>query len=141
MLYFWIFLTIALVAIEAATVQLVTVWFAIGSLAALVSELFKVPFPLQVVIFVVVSLISLIATRPLVKKFNHKKIQPTNADRNIGAEALVTQTIDNVKAQGQVSVNGMDWTARAENDEIITEGTLVVVKKIEGAKLIVAPKN
>ena len=140
MFYFWILLTIALVVVEAVTVQLVTIWFAIGSLAALLADLLKVPPPFQIVIFVLVSLISLIATRPLVKKFAHKKIQPTNADRNIGAEAIVTQTINNVKAKGQVNVNGMDWTARAQNDEIIEEGTLVVVKNIEGAKLIVAPK-
>ncbi len=140
MFYFWILLTIALVVVEAVTVQLVTIWFAIGSLAALLADLLKVPPPFQIVIFVLVSLISLIATRPLVKKFAHKKIQPTNADRNIGAEAIVTQTINNVKAKGQVNVNGMDWTARAQDDEIIKEGTLVVVKNIEGAKLIVAPK-
>ena len=136
-LFFWVFFTVVLIAIEAATVQLVTVWFALGSLSALVACLFNLAPGYQWLVFISVSLISLLTTRPLVKKFTKNKIQPTNADRNIGAQGIVTETINNIAALGQVSVNSMNWTARSKDGEIIEEGTKIADFAIEGAKLIV----
>ena len=86
MLILWIALLIAFIVVEAATVQLVTIWFAVGAAAALISELCSAPVWLQWVIFAAVSLVALAVTRPLVKKFSKKRVQPTNADRYIGLE-------------------------------------------------------
>lgn len=137
MLYFWISAFVVLVIVEAATVQLVTIWFAVGALGALIAELLHADIWLQWVVFVALSLITLIATRPLVKKISNKKIQPTNADRNIGAQALVLEDIDNTLGKGSVNVKGVTWTARSLNGDFIEKDSMVVVNEIEGAKLLV----
>lgn len=133
----WVVALILFAAVEAVTVQLVSVWFAAGALAALIADLLGAGVTVQFVVFLAVSIICFIVTRPLVKKFSTSKIQSTNADRCIGETAVVVEEIDNVNAKGQVKVNGNVWTARSENDEIIAEGTKVTVLKIEGVKLIV----
>lgn len=137
MLYFWIVAFVFLVVVEASTAQLVTIWFAVGALGALIAYVLNAQDWLQWVVFVVVSFITLIATRPLVKKFTKKKIQPTNADRNIGAQALVLEDIDNTLGKGSVNVKGVTWTARSLDGNLIEKGTMVIVDKIEGVKLIV----
>ena len=133
----WVIALILFAIIEAATVQLVSVWFAVGALAALIADLLGASVTVQFVVFLVVSIICFIVTRPLVKKFSASKIQSTNADRCIGETAVVVEAIDNVNAKGQVKVNGNIWSARSENDEVIAEGEKVTVLKIEGVKLIV----
>lgn len=138
MQYFWIAALVILVVVEAATAQLVTIWFAVGALGALIAELFGQDLWIQWTVFVVVSLLSLLATRPLVKKVTKKKIQPTNADRNIGAQAIVLEDIDNTKGSGSVNVKGVTWTARSKNGDFIEKGSMVIVQEIEGAKLLVA---
>lgn len=137
MLYFWIAAFVFLVVVEASTAQLVTIWFAVGALGALIANVLNAQDWLQWVVFVLVSFITLIATRPLVKKFTKKKIQPTNADRNIGAQALVLEDIDNTLGKGSVNVEGVTWTARSLDGSLIEKGTMVIVDKIEGVKLIV----
>lgn len=137
MVYLWAALTVVLVIIEALTVQLVTVWFAAGSLAAAIAALAGANTVWQCVIFVSVSLLALILTRPYVKKAIIKKAVPTNADRCIGKEAVVTETIDNRAGQGQVKIGGVAWTARSEDDSVIERDEVVLVKKIEGVKVIV----
>lgn len=137
MLWFWIVLTVVLVVVEAVTVQLVTIWFAIGAVGGLIAFAFNAPEWLQVLIFVTVSAITLAATRPFVKRFVHKQKQPTNADRYIGKDAIVNEPINNELGHGSVTIGGLEWTARtvdgnqAEKDEIVT------VEAIEGAKLMV----
>lgn len=133
----WVVALVLFAAVEAVTVQLVSVWFAAGALAALIADLLGAGVTVQFVVFLAVSIICFIVTRPIVKKFTASKIQSTNADRCIGETAVVVEAIDNVNAKGQVKVNGNVWTARSENDEIIAEGTKVTVLKIEGVKLIV----
>lgn len=136
----WVWLGIALVmgVIELVTVQLATVWFALGALVSMVLAFCGVEsLSVQVLVFVIVSGVALIATRPLVNKLMKKQKQPTNADRNIGKTAVVTEDIDNDAASGIVSLSGMTWTARSENGEVIPAGTKVTVKAIEGVKLIV----
>lgn len=137
MLYFWIAAFIFLIIVETTTAQLVTLWFAVGALGAIIANLFSAPDWAQWAIFVIVSIVTLVATRPLVKKFTQKKIQPTNADRNIGAQAIVLEDIDNTKGKGFVNVKGVTWTARSSNGSLIEKGAMVVVDKIEGVKLLV----
>ena len=140
MLWIWVALLAVFVIIEATTAQLLTIWFAIGSFAALVTSFFTDNILIQVVVFVGVSVIVLAATRPFVKKMTATKKQATNADMYIGQEGIVTEEIDNISAKGLVKVKGSIWTARSEVDnEKIAGGTHVTVIKIEGVKLIVRP--
>ena len=141
MLIFWIVLLVVLIIIEAVTAQLVTIWFAAGAAAALVAELCGLEQWLQWVIFIAVSAVALVATRPLVKKITNKTVQPTNADRCIGQTAVVTEDIVNIDARGQVNVNGITWTARSADGSEIKKDERVTVEKIEGVKLIVRAEN
>ena len=137
MLWFWIVLIVALVVIEAVTVQLVTIWFAVGAIGGLIASAFNLDIWLQVLIFVAVSAITLLATRPLVKRFMKTRKEPTNADRYIGQTAVVTEAIDNIHGKGAVTVGGLEWTARTTDGTTVAKDALVTVEKIEGAKLIV----
>lgn len=134
---FWLVLLVAFAIIEAATVQLVSVWFAVGALGALAAVFAHADFKVQLSVFIAVSLLSFVLTRPLVKKFTKSGIQSTNADRCIGKTAVVIEEIDNLNAKGQVKVNGNIWSARSSDGSVIPENTLVKVLKIEGVKVIV----
>lgn len=137
MLIFWIVLLIVLIVVEAVTAQMVTIWFAAGAVAAIAAELLGAQVWLQWTVFIVVSVIALVATRPLVRKLTKTRVQPTNADRVIGQAAVVTEEIDNIAAKGQVSVGGTVWTARSYDGSVIGKDEKVTVEKIEGVKLIV----
>lgn len=126
--------------LEGVTFQLVSIWFVIGSVAGLISAFCGAPIYLQVVIAVVVSIIALLITRPIVKKKISAKIEPTNADRNIGSEGIVLEEIDNLQATGSVKVDGKIWTARSVDGSNIPENSTVVIEKIDGVKLIVRNK-
>ena len=135
---FWLAAVIILGIVEALTVGLVTVWFALGALAALISSLFDGPLWLQILLFIVVTAVSLVTTRPLVKKYFGKgSHKPTNADMVIGKQAQVTEDIDNLTGTGAVKCMGKEWSARSENGEAIAKGEIVTAVKIEGVKLIV----
>ena len=135
----WVVLMVVFLVVEAATAGLTCIWFAIGSLAALIAALFDAQLWLQIVWFLVISFVTLYFTRPLVKKYVNSRSQPTNADMVIGKEALVTEGIDNVEATGAVSVGGKVWTARSADGGRIKSGAVVSVLRIEGVKLIVEP--
>ena len=135
MLWFWILLIVALVIIEAVTVQLVTIWFAVGAVGGLIASAFNLDIWIQILIFVTVSAITLIATRPLVKRFTKTNKEPTNADRYIGQTAVVTEPIDNIHGKGAVTVGGLEWTARTVNGATVEKDALVTVEKIEGPQL------
>lgn len=137
----WVVLLIVFLIMEAASVQLVSVWFAVGSLAALLANLCGLNVVWQIVLFLAISAVCLFATRPLVKKLTATKIQKTNADRCIGAEAIVTEEINNLESTGQVKVVGNIWTARSIDDSVIEKGTVVIVERMEGVKLIVQNKT
>ena len=140
MLFVWLGLLVLFLAVEFATAQLTTVWFAAGALVALLLAAFGVDnLAVQIIVFALVSLVSLILTRPLVKKWVNRKAQPTNADMVLGAEALVTEAIDNTQAKGLAKVNGAVWSARSADDRPIPAGAKVTVIAIEGVKLIVEP--
>ncbi len=141
MMIFWIVLLVVLIIVEAVTAQLVTIWFAAGAAAALVAELCGLQQWLQWVIFIAVSALTLIATRPLVRKVTNKTVQPTNADRCIGQTAVVTEDIDNIEGKGQVNVNGITWTARSSDGSVFKKDERVTVERIDGVKLIVKAQN
>lgn len=133
----WVVAMILLLIVEAATAGLTCIWFALGALAALVAALFGAQLWLQIVWFLVISIVTLILTRPLVKKYVNTRTTPTNADMVIGMEGLVTEAIDNVACTGAVAVGGKTWTARSVSDEVIPAGALVKAESIAGVKLMV----
>ena len=135
----WLVMIVVFLMAEAATVTLVSTWFAAGSLAALLLSLLNAPVWLQVSMFVIVSAVCLTALRPLVRKHITPKLTKTNVDAIVGSTGLVTVAIDNVSAVGQVKLGAMEWTARSVSGEPIPEGTLVKVAKIEGVKAFVEP--
>lgn len=133
----WAAAIIGFGVLEAITVQLVSIWFVIGSVAGLVSALFGAPIYLQVIICIAVSVLALLVTRPLVRKKLQTKVQPTNADRVIGQTAVVVEEINNIAQTGTVKIDGKIWTARSCDDKILPPNSLVAVEKIDGVKLIV----
>ena len=133
----WLALLIIFIIGEAATVGLTSIWFAAGSLVALVCALLGGPEWLQITLFIVISALLLLAIRPIAQKHFNTKVQPTNVDRVIGATARVTQEIDNLQGKGSVVIGGMTWTARSSQDTVIPVGTTVCVLRIEGVKVIV----
>ena len=135
----WLLLMVVFLAVESSTVTVASIWFAVGALAALILSLLDVQTWVQVVVFLAVSCALLAALRPLVKKFITPKIVKTNIDSVIGSIGLVTQTIDNVKAEGQVKLGAMFWTARSASGGVIPAHTLVQVVRIEGVKAFVEP--
>ncbi|MDR1629258.1 MAG: NfeD family protein [Oscillospiraceae bacterium] len=140
-LVFWVVLIIVFIVAEALTVQLTAIWFAAGALAAFVVALINPDaYLIQILVFVAVSAITLAITRPLAKKLTSKTIQPTNADRYIGKEVLVTEEINNRRSTGAVQASGVIWTARSIDDIIIPPEAVVVVERIDGVKLMVRTK-
>ena len=136
--YFWIaVLALALIA-EAFTTDLVAIWFFPAALLCMVLAFFAVPVPLQLLVFAAVGLILVFATRPLCKKWLTVKDDKTNTDALIGRVALVTEEISNIRESGEVKLNGLRWSARAEDpSRVIPVGSEVTVLEIKGVKLIV----
>ncbi|MGN1001556.1 MAG: NfeD family protein [Oscillospiraceae bacterium] len=137
MVIFWAAATVIFIIIEAATVGLASIWFALGALCALIATLLGAPLWLQIVWFVVISVVTLAATRPLVKKYVNGKKQPTNADRLIGTTVQVREDVDNIAATGSAKVDGKVWSVRSINGKRIPAGSLAVVREIQGVRLLV----
>ena len=135
----WLALLLFFAVAEAATIALVSIWFAAGALAALLATIFTNDIWIQILLFVVVSAVTMAVVRPLARKYVLPHRVPTNADRVICREGVITQAVDNLAPAGVVVVAGMAWTARSDSGENIPEGTVVTVKRIEGVKLFVAP--
>ena len=133
----WIAAIVIFGVAEAATVGLVSIWFVIGSVAGLIAAVLGAAIWLQVVMFFIVSIAALIATRPLVRKLTKKGEVATNADRVLGGTARVTETIDNTIPSGEVYIDGKTWTARSQSGAVIAPETLVTVIRLEGVKLYV----
>lgn len=136
----WLALMIVFLLVEANSVSLVSIWFAAGSLGALVADLLNAPLWAEVLIFFVISCALLAALRPMVKKFIKPKIIATNVDSVIGSKGYVTEDIDNVSALGQVKIGGMFWSARSTSGQPINKDTLVTVDRVEGVKVFVSPE-
>lgn len=137
--FLWFAAIILAGVLEAVTTQLVSIWFVVGGIAALIANLLGAPLPVQVLIFAAASAVALIVTRPFVKRVLNMKRVGTNADRYIGKIAIVTLEIDNESGRGQVNVLGSIWTARSVDSVVIPVGERVNVESIDGVKLIVRP--
>ena len=135
----WISLVILFGIAEAVTVGLTSLWFAVGALGALLCAMLGGAVWLQIVVFLVISGLMLVLVRPLTRKYLVPHYAPTNADRVIGAAAIVSETIDNLQGRGQVKVAGQVWTARSDTGEVIEQGASVRVLRIEGVKVFVVP--
>lgn len=133
----WLVLLVVFLCMEAATVSLVTSWFACGALVALVASLLGAQIWLQIVLFIVVSAFLLCALRPFVKKVLKPRQVATNVDALIGAEGLVTADICNLQETGKVKLSGMEWTARSTEEKTICEGARIRVDRISGVKVYV----
>ena len=134
----WLVAMIVLLIIEGIVPGLVSIWFAIGAFAAMISAILGAPLWLQVLWFFAVSILTLCLTRPFAKKYVNSRATPTNADMLIGKECVVTEEIDNVLGTGTVTVGGKVWTARTEEPDGKAEtGKVMTVVRIEGVKLIV----
>lgn len=138
MTIFWLIAFILFVVGEAVTVGLVSIWFAVGSLGALLTAALEGGLWLQIAVFLILSALSLMLLKPLSRKWmaGHKAAR-TNADRVIGETALVTEDIDNTMATGQVQVDGQIWTARSAHGVVIPAGSRVKVLSIQGVKVMV----
>lgn len=141
MVMIWLVILVVMAVIEIITLGLTTVWFAGGALAAFIFSLFGAPVPLQITVFVIVSLVLLFLTRPIaLKYFNNGRLK-TNAEGLIGKCGIVLEDINNLHAVGLVQVDGMEWSARAADECTIEKGQEVVIRAISGVKLIVEEKK
>ncbi len=135
---FWVAALVVFLIVEAVTAGLVSIWFVFGSLVALICAALGAAVWLQIFWFVIVSVATLVLTRPLVKRYVDSRSVATNADRSIGRAAVVTERIDSLAATGAVKLDGVVWTARSTDDAVTIEtGERVTVRAIEGVKLIV----
>ena len=138
----WLAVAIVLLVVEIITLGLTTIWFAGGALVACVAAALQADFLVQMILFLVVSVVMLFFTRPVAMLYMNKNRTITNSESLVGKEAVVLQEINNLKAAGQVQVNGIEWTARADDmEDVIEKGAIVCIKKIEGVKLIVKRKE
>ena len=137
----WLGLTVILIVFELCTTSLTTIWFAGGAFVAFVMALFNLPIWVEVVAFVVISVVLLVFTRPMVDKVLKVGKTKTNVDSLIGMKAKVLVEINNSEDVGYVVVNGQEWSARSQNNEIIPDNAMVEIVEVTGVKLIVKGIN
>ena len=137
--WIWLILAVIFLIAEAATVTMVSLWFAAGCLAALVVALTGGSFGFQVFTALAVSAALLACLRPVIRKHFTPKLTKTNVDAVVGSRGYVLSDIDNVSATGKVKLGSMEWTARSTDGSLIPAGTLVQVDRIEGVKAFVSP--
>lgn len=133
----WLVLFIVFLVVEVLTVSLTCIWFAVGSLLALILALFNVPIGVQVILFAIVSIVLMIFTKPVLSRKLLSNREKTNYESVIGQNAKVTEQINNIENKGTVMLNGLEWTARSVDDRVIEVGAIVEVVKVEGVKVIV----
>ena len=138
----WLVLLVILIVIELITMGLTTIWFAGGALAAALVSIPGTPVVLQVIVFLIVSLVLLFFTRPgAVKYFNKDRVR-TNIESMIGRQAIVVSEINNVEGIGQVNTGGMEWSARSSyHNVVLPVGAVVTVLGVDGVKLIVEERK
>ena len=133
----WLGILVAMLIIEIVTLGLTTIWFAGGALLAFIVSLLGAGRLIQVVVFLVTSLLLLLITRPIAVKYFNKDREKTNIDSLIGVSGIVTADINNLQGMGSVQLQGLEWTARSVDDTIIPKGQEVQVESIQGVKLMV----
>ena len=135
---FWLIMFVIFLVAEILTLGLTTIWFAGGAMVAFLLAILDVGLPIQIIAFLVVSIVLLILTRPIALRFFNQKREKTNVDSLIGQKAVVLEKIDSVHGVGRVELNGMEWSAKTEDVGVVIEqGEIVVVQAIQGVKLIV----
>lgn len=138
----WLLLLVVLVIVELATMGLTTIWFAGGALVAAILALFCPLVSVQIIVFLVVSIMLLIFTRPIAVKYFNKDRIKTNVESLVGRQAIVISEIDNVQGNGRVTVNGQEWMARTSNNEVkLPVGAVATIVAINGVKLIVEERK
>ncbi len=137
----WLIASIVLFIIEAVVPGLVCIWFALGAVAAMIVSFFVANSAVQLIVFIFVSALLLLTTRGLVKKYFTGKEERTNADRFIGQDAIVIETIDNLKNTGRVSIYGFEWKASSMDKTVIEEGSVVTIRGIRGVTARVIKKE
>ena len=139
---YWLLIFVVLLIIEIFTMGLTTIWFAAGALVAFLAGMLGFGLPLQVALFLVVSVILFVVTRPIAVKYFNKEREKTNVESFIGQQGLVTEDIDTLQSLGKVEVRGQEWSAKTdEPNGKIPRGATVVVNGIQGVKLIVRVKE
>lgn len=132
---FWIIVAGVALLIEAITTGLTSIWFTIGGFVAAVAAWLGAGLPVQIILFLVVSIALMLLVRPLAKKKVTGEVVPTNADSLIGRKLVVIEEVNNREKTGKAKVGDIDWTLRSINGTVIPKGSIVVVKEIEGTKL------
>lgn len=137
---YWLILLAILLVIEIFTLGLTTIWFAGGALAATITALVGLGLPIQIVVFLVVSIVLLVFTRPIAVRYLNSQRSKTNYEGLIGKTIKITETVDNFNQTGTALVNGQEWTVRTEQEGIILNpGDRATITNIAGVKLIVKP--
>ena len=134
---FWLIAMIIFVVAESMTVTLVSIWFAVGALGAILVALLGGGLMLQVTVFLALAIVLLFLLRGMVRKHFSPRVTKTNVDSVIGATGIVLTPVNNIAALGQVQINGVEWSARSTTNSHIPAGTLVRVDRIEGVKVFV----
>lgn len=133
----WLVIFIVMLGIEIATLGLTTIWFAGGALVATLIAAIGLPLYVQIPVFLVVSVVLLLFTRPIAQKYFNKERIRTNAESLVGQTAVVTESINNLKGMGKAVINGQEWMARSVEDSAeLQKETLATIVAIEGVKLI-----
>ncbi len=135
---YWLVIAIVLIVIEAMTINIVSIWFVISSLIAMIVSLFTDNLVIQIGVFVIVGVILLFLTKPIIDKYLKQKNIKTNLDRVIGMTGIVTEEIKK-NSIGEIKVDGKRWSAISNVK--IPVGENVKVLKIDGVKLIVEKEN
>lgn len=139
-MFCWLIGLIVFLIIEIITLGLTTIWFAGGALVAFIASLLGMPVIVQIILFFVVSFVLLFFTRPFIQKHLNNSREKTNVNSMIGKEGKVIEAVDNFNGKGRIFVNGMEWSARAEQEDTkIPVDSRVIIKEIQGVKAIVLP--
>ena len=133
----WLVILAVMIVMEIVSLGLTTIWFGIGAIGAAIVAWMGYGFWLQLLVFAVLSLVSMALFRPLEVKYLNRDKEKTTIDEVVGKTVVVTKQIDNEMAAGEVQLNGMSWTARSESGRVIPEQERVTVVSVEGVKLIV----
>ena len=141
--WLWVALAVAFGVLEAMTAGLISIWFVAGAVAALIAAMLQCTLVVQIWVFIIVSALALLITRPFIKKLRPQGTPvPTNADRVVGMPGVVTQEVADIASPpGAVRADGKEWTAYSESGEHIPAGTSVIVERLEGVKLFVRPES
>ncbi len=135
---FWLVAMVVFLIAEAASVSLVSIWFAAGALIAIIASLFGAGLKLQIILFLGVSAVLLLSLRSVVRRYITPHTTRTNVDSMIGRVGVVTTPVNNIAALGQVLIAGSEWSARSTTGEPLPEGMKVRVDRIEGVKVFVS---